>query len=835
MKYHAWLLQRFVSLPVDAEVFANDLTLKTCEVEEVIIRKIPEKVVIGKATSVSKHPEADKLSVCQVDCGPTGSFQILTGGENIIAGAYVAVAIPGCYLPVIDLQIEGRKMRWLDSNGMICSKGELWINEDEWQHWIWLLAEDFDDVTDADLGTPLSVKYPWLDSFVLDVDNKTVTHRPDLTGHFGLAVEARTLYANARGTIDSWVESFSSATFLSNLLETKIASSQSSSQWRNIVVQTDKAFAYSLLSLPAVHMQKSSFFTRLQLIDLGHTPKNNWVDFSNLFMYLTGQPVHFFDADLVKGDVIVRQAKAWELFMDLTDGEHTLTVDDIVIADSEKILALAWVIGWKSSAVHDGTTNILVEIANFDPVQVRKTWTRLGLRTEAELRFEKNINPVYSVYANALFRDALNYATKDLWSVTIDGQHVWYNEAMITQLLDKKIAVDYAVVDCILYGDQKSDHGKYTNILTSLWFVSQSSVVHVSVWRAPSDINIHADIVEEIARHTWYDSLPFASMTQEVKRTQWVADVALRRQMEELSVHDLRADQLETYPWVPEKMLDTWWVDKIQLYTINNPLAPEQRYLRDDLVYNLLSYTAKNSKFFDRVAVWDIGKVWNQSGVSTTAWQKYAKYFVGEKTMWGYMIYEKAVKSWENDTFLQAKSVALHMLQTVTWKVQADTVSFVPTENNNYHPKKQANIVYDGKVIGFVGTVHPLHLVDNKMPQTAQVTYVWLDCSAVEWLVEKTYSNIFATLQDQIVQRDMCFVIDTALPWSVVTNVVAGIAGIQNIAVFDLYQWDKLPVWKKSIAFTIDIVWENMTNEQINALMEQVVTAVDKVGGELRK
>ena len=819
-----------MSLPVDAEVFANDLTLKTCEVEEVISRTIPEKVVIGKTTAVGKHPEADKLSVCQVDCGSVWSFQILTGGENIITGAYVAVAIPGCYLPVIDLQIEGRKMRWLDSNGMICSKGELWINEDEGQHWIWLLAEDFDDLTDADLGTPLSVKYPWLDSFVLDVDNKTVTHRPDLTGHFGLAVEARTLYLDARGTIDTWVQDFSSATFLSNLLDTNI-----SLPWHTVDIQTDKVFSYSLLSLSAIQMQKSSFFTRLQLIDLGHTPKNNWVDFSNLFMYLTGQPVHFFDADLVKGDVIVRQAKAGELFVDLTDGEHTLTADDIVIVDSEKILALAGVIGGKSSAVHDGTKNILVEIANFDPVQVRKTWTRLGLRTDAELRFEKNINPVYSVYAIGLFRDALNYAAKDLWSVSIDGQYVWYNEAMIAALLDKKITVDYSVVDSILYGQEQSDHAKYIHILTSLWFVSDTSVVHVPVWRAPSDINIHADIIEEIARHTGYDSLPFASMTQEVKRTQWVADVALRRQMEELSVHDLRADQLETYPWVPEKMLDAWSVDKTQLYTINNPLAPEQRYLRDDLVYNLLSYTAKNSKFFDRVAVRDIGKVWNQSGASSAAWQVYAKDFVGEKTMWGYMVYEKSVKSWEDDTLLQAKSAAIHMLQAVTWKVQADTVSFVATEHSNYHPKKQANIVYDGKVIGFVGTVHPLHLVDNKIPQTAQVTYVWLDCSVIEWLVEKTYSNVFATLQDQIVQRDMCFVIDTALSWSVVTDVVVGIAGIQNLSVFDLYQWDKLPVWKKSIAFTIDIVGENMTNEQINALMEQVVAAVEKVGGELRK
>lgn len=832
MKYHSWLLQRFVSLQVDAAVFANDLTLKTCEVEDVISRKIPEKVVIGKATEVSKHPEADKLSVCQVDCGSAGSYQILTGWENIVAGAYVAVAIPGCYLPVIDLQIDARKMRWLDSNGMICSKGELWINEDEEHHWIWLLSEDFDDVTDADLGTPLAVKYPWLDSFVLDVDNKTVTHRPDLTGHFGLAVEARTLYPETRGTIDTWVENFQNPEF-----RLQITDNSQNLQALSCKIESNKVYSYSLLSLPNITIGRSSFFTRLQLIDLWHTPKNNWVDFSNLFMYLTGQPVHFFDADLVQGDVIVRQAKDGEKFVDLTDGEHILTADDIVIADSEKILALAWVIGWKTSAVHDWTKNILVEIANFDPVQVRKTGTRLGLRTDAELRFEKNINPLYSVYAVALFRDALTYASKDLGSVNVVAQQVWYNEQIISGLLDKKVDVDFSVVDGILYWGSVSDHGRYTSILHRLWFVDQNGW-QVPVWRAPSDINIQADIVEEIARHIGYDSLPFASMYQEVKRTQWVADVALRRQMEDISVHDLRADQLETYPWVPEKMLDAWWVDKTQLYTINNPLAPEQRYLRDDLVYNLLSYTAKNSKFFDTIGVWDFWKVRQQTTDqrSQTTDSLYAKDFVGEKNMWWYMLYAKSVKSWEDDTFLQAKSAVVHILKQLNvepWKLK--DVVFVATDKPNYHPKKQADVVLDGKTIGFVGAVHPLHLVDNKMPQTAQVTYVWLDCSIVLWFIEKTYSNEFVTLQDQIVQRDMCFVIDTTLPWSVVTDAVASVPTVQNIAVFDLYQGDKLPVGKKSIAFTMDIVGENMTTEQINAVMEQTIAVVESVGGKLRE
>ncbi|HMT01641.1 MAG TPA: hypothetical protein PKC14_04905, partial [Candidatus Absconditabacterales bacterium] len=131
MLFSQSLLKRYIALNQSAEIIGREMTHKTCEIEGITQRKIPELVVIGKATKVEKHPEADKLFVCQIDCGSRGIFQILTGGENIVEGAFVPAALPGCYLPVIDLSIAERKMRGLDSNGMICSKGELGINEDE--------------------------------------------------------------------------------------------------------------------------------------------------------------------------------------------------------------------------------------------------------------------------------------------------------------------------------------------------------------------------------------------------------------------------------------------------------------------------------------------------------------------------------------------------------------------------------------------------------------------------------------------------------------------------------------------------------------------------------
>lgn len=206
MYFHRNLLTKHTDTQTDVHRIADQLTHHTCEVEHIRIRQIPDLVVIGYVRECSKHPNADTLSVCQVDCWSHGVFQILTGGENISSHMYVPVALPGCHLPVIDLTIISRKMRGMESNGMICSKGELGINEDEDEHRIRILQRDqtdhidptvlqstwlgdMIDLTMQDLGVWLGSKYPYLNNWIIEVDNKTLTHRPDLTWHRGLAQE----------------------------------------------------------------------------------------------------------------------------------------------------------------------------------------------------------------------------------------------------------------------------------------------------------------------------------------------------------------------------------------------------------------------------------------------------------------------------------------------------------------------------------------------------------------------------------------------------------------------------------------------------------------------
>ena len=193
MKYHSQLIKKYLSLKCSPEEIANNLIVKTVEIEEIIERNLPETIVVGKILECHDHPDSDHMHVCQVDCGDKGQFQIVCGASNVAEGLFVPVALEGTYFKKMDITIAKRKLRGIDSQGMICSKNELGIQEDTDQPWIWELAKDL-EVSDADLGTPLSQKWERINSIVFDIDNKGLTHRPDLTGHFGVAWEFNSMY-----------------------------------------------------------------------------------------------------------------------------------------------------------------------------------------------------------------------------------------------------------------------------------------------------------------------------------------------------------------------------------------------------------------------------------------------------------------------------------------------------------------------------------------------------------------------------------------------------------------------------------------------------------------
>jgi phenylalanyl-tRNA synthetase beta chain len=828
MKYSLDLLKKFISINDDIENIVDKFTLKTVEVEEIIQRKIDKKIVIWKIKSVQKHPEADKLNVCMVDCGNKWEYQIICGGTNVAEWIYVPTALPGTYFPKVDMTIEARKMRWIESNGMICSKAELEILEDLDTHWIWDMQKDLDDLSDDDLWKSLVDKYSWLESKIIDVDNKWLTNRPDLTGHFGMAVELNAMYENTQVSFNRVNEYFD------NFKNTKIFDILDNKEKTKIWLksQTDNLNTYILMELDNVSVKNSGFFTRMQIADLWSSPICNWVDFSNLFMNITGQPIHFFDASKVSWNVIIRQAKKWEKFVDLFEKEHELLDTDIVIADDQKILALAGVVWWLDSWVTESTKNILVEIANFDPVCVRKTWVRLGLRTDAELRYEKNINPAYSLYVLILFLDLLKYYQKDLWDYTIWWLS-YYSKTKDVNYVQNNIDIDQSKMEKFIFWSNKDWFKTISDsILRWLWFDLNWKTVWIPFWRSPDDINIVEDVYEEVARIYGYENIESKSLQSDVSLPKTYSLVNLIRKMEETFVRNYKFDQVETYPRVGWKNLELFDVNLDNLYNFKNPIDLDKPYMRDNLDYILINYVTKNSKFFDDFKIFDIGRVRSKLWNNNSVW-KFADELVGEKLQLSAMYYQKINKNWENDLLLSAKWEIQDLLKNLWLK---EDLKYIKTDKKAYHPKKQWNIIYNWEIIWFVWSIHPLVLKENKLSETSDLVYLSLDLQKIDELIQKVEfkPEWYETLQDQIVWRDLCFVVNQDEDFGTILNIAKNIEWISDLDVFDLYKWENLPEWKKSVAFKIKIKGENMQTEYINDIMNKIINELEKTWAKLR-
>ncbi len=847
MKYTSPLLKKFVSINDTPENIAKNLILKTCEIEEINERTISDSIVIGYVTSCERHPDADKLSVCQVNCGKKWTYQICCGGLNVAAGLYVPVALPGTVFEKAGITIEPRKMRGLDSNGMICSKEELWILEDMEKHSIWSLTEDLEDISDADLGTALSAKFPRLENRVMEVDNKSLTNRPDLTGHFGAATELNAIYSIAWSLkLEAWssisfnkIKDYHSQCTPEHIMQIL---ENSTKPERKVIGESEGLNAYILLHIKNVHIQSAWFFSRVQTLDLWSKPINNWVDFSNLFMNISGQPVHFFDAEKVEGDIIVRNAKDGEKFTDLFEAEHLLKATDIVIADKKKILALAWVVGGLESWVTENTKNILVEIANFDPVAVRKTWTRLGLRTDAELRYEKNINPRYTLFCLILFLDDLNYYKKDLGNFDI-GWLSYYISPKLEAQSSKHIEVDTKGMEQFIFGQKvKWFYKKVEEILTGLGFTWENNwklkdgkmKLTCPLRRGPDDLNIQEDIYEEVARIYGYDQIENLPLLSEAVYTPYTPYVQIQRKLEDVLVRNIWCNQAETYPRVSEKAIQEFTKDTKHCYMLQNPTNPEAPYMRDTMIYGLLAHTAKNSKFFDALKIFDIGKIRTKGqGTKEKGQGKFASEFVNEQTHLGVMLYQKNIDQWNKDPILEAKQI----IAAIAKELQLGTVTFEKSTEPQFHPKKQALVKIGDITIGFVGAVHPLILQNNKIGETSGVVYLSLNISTIvqELATANEHMYTFESLQDQIIWRDICFVVDANKNFDAVIEAVKHVPEVKDVEVFDIYAGKNLGDDKKSVSIKIKIVGNgDITTEQINDVMNKAIKAGESAGGSLR-
>ncbi len=834
MRYSNTLLKRYLSVHLPHEEIIQAITLKSCEVEEWTMREIPELVVLGKIIEIGRHPDADKLFVCKLDCGKAGIFQICTGGENALLDAYVAVALPGCHLPAINLSIAPRMMRGLESNGMICSKNELGIPEDTDQHWIWILQypathvvwpddqlPDMHDITDDDLGLPLKEKYPRLENWMVEVENKTITHRPDLFGHLWLANELYAIFGTSTHYTNlTHVRDQLTSTNCLTLLEHMTKSS------RNIQIQSDHVRAYGTIDLNAVTVQRSDLYIRTLLYDLDITPKNNWVDFSNLFMYLTGQPIHCFDAVTIQGDIIVRQAHAGETFVDLHGKEHSLLPSDIVIADTKGVIALAGIIGGERTAVSSSTTTIVVEIANFDPVTVRRTGTRLGLRTDAELRFEKMINPLFSLAMIPHLMDTLSYV--DQTKTVTFGGITWRADSNATTAMPR-LPYERKRIGELLRGTNQPQDAEsiWDTILHQLGFTLGDDRAQAPIWRSPKDCLHTADLLEEIARIHGYDTLQAQTYTDVVDFKPTMTEIALADKAIKYMMHTCHATQLETYPWYDTDQLTQLWLPTNHLFQMANSLRPEWLYLKDTMLRNLLTYAQKNLYQQPTWSIFDIGKTRNTT-TSPTEQQKIALVYRANQP------HTHAI----DHPFLTQKWHIEKLLTLLVWSSWTCT----PTKETYAHPAQQIIYHIGDTQVGKLFTVHPallLHLRGQEHPCQGTVVGREINlsmCKETLSIEQETSPHTYATLQDQLVTKDISLLVDLQSNLGNITSVVKErFPAITAIDLFDIYAGATIPTGKKSVSLRLTMLGDGTrTSEQFNAILQEVVSLAQQSGATMR-
>jgi len=282
-------------------------------------------------------------------------------------------------------------------------------------------------------------------------------------------------------------------------------------------------------------------------------------------------------------------------------------------------------------------------------------------------------------------------------------------------------------------------------------------------------------------------------------------------------------------------MLREFSKDKNNFYRLQNPVNPDMPYMRDDMVYGLLAHTAKNSKFFDSFKIFDSGKIWNKTATRAKGQggNKFASAFVNEETELGIMLYQKTIDQWNKDPILEAK----HIVRTIAKELELGKVSFEKTKFLQFHPKKQAIIKIDDLVIGFVGALHPLILQNQKIGETSEVVYLSLIITTIVEQLETAKEHIYTyeSLQDQIIRRDLCFVVDANKDFDKVITAVKKVPEVKEVEVFDVYAGKNLGEDKKSVSIKIKIVGNgSMTTEQINEVMTKAIKAAEKAGGSLR-
>lgn len=680
-------IKEFVNLPeLKPDDLANDFTMTTAEVEEVTTTyKHLEVIKVAQIKSLKPHPEADKLNLVTIDFGGKEK-EVVCGAGNVRVGLKIPYAPLGVTLPN-GLVLEPKKIRGILSEGMLCSADEL--GHGEKSDGLLELPED------TVIGTTMLEFFELQADTIIDVDNKSLTHRPDLWGHYGLAREFSARYEiPLKDQFNSdW--------------KAKIESlfSKEESPIKPKVESSSSCRAYWGLSLDGVVVGESPDWLKSKLEAVGLRPINNIVDISNYVMMELGIPLHIFDRGLIKDNTIhIKALDSETVFKTLDEIERNLIAGDTVICDSEKPLVLAGIMGGGNSGVSELTKNIFIEVANFQAELVRTTSTRLGLRTDSSARYEKSLDSL-QCYRTLLRTVELikqicpevkvlgkpEYAGDDLSK--IEPLIIKTSHKRITNVLGHEISLE-----------------KLTSIFTLLDFGVEEKngefILTIPTYRTTKDIEFEADIIEEVGRIIGYDNITPISPQSDIETTRFEPAKSLHRKIQDYMVLHGKSLEVMTYPMIGEKLLEKAnWEQKNEELILINSLSKDADRMRPSLLPHALNTVAINAKQFSSFSFFEIGR----------AYLPDSKNFSQERNQILIGMFDK-----KETPFLKLLNTVEGLMDylNISFDFITDSGKFennvIPKSWTGSHPHEYLNMRIMGKFHGAVTTVHPLLLRNFK-------------------------------------------------------------------------------------------------------------------------
>lgn len=791
-----WLGQHVDTTGLDPRRLANSFTMSVAELDGVEELGVgTELVLAARITRLAPHPEADRLQLADCETGGGRTSVIVTGAPNVRVGMVTALALPGAVLPAG--VVEGRLFKGIESLGVFCSERDLGI------------SDEHDGVLelpgDVQPGTRVGEFLP-LHDFIWDMDNKSITHRPDLWCHRGIARELAALTGR-------------------KLKPTELAAVDGGGPALQVEVR-DQALCprYCALPLGGVSVAPSPLWLKLLLYRVGVRPISNLVDLTNYVMMDLGNPLHAFDARQIKGGIVVRRAGAGELMKTLDGVERSLTDQDLVIADHERPVALAGVMGGENSEILPDTADMVLESACFKASGVRKTSARLGLRSESSMRFEKALDmylPEETARRFFFFLKQLCPGARQTGAF-VDVRA----EFPAAKYVDTK----YSFINRKLGTSLGND--RIRTILEALSFepggAGDELRVKVPVYRATRDIGIEEDLVEEVGRMVGFDNIepqpPMAAVQPPVRPASRLFD----RQLRQYLALECRALEVMLYSFDSTAWCRTIGHDLDGTLRLRNPISSDMVSMRRSLLPNMLAAALHNQTSYEEQRFFELGRVFfaARPGDEVPPQERHVAWMSVQK------------KGEALELFRQTRGVLdglLSDLRVGGFRLEAAE----PPANMPWAVSGRFLQILDasGTAIGYLSQVNPFVLSQAKIRGVA----VCFDLN-LEPLYGKTKLQGKYTPLPRFprISYDLSFVVESAVQHRSIEQAILGAAGglLKELEFVAFFEGAPIPDGKRSLSYRLVFGDDSRTlrEEDVKPAVAAVVQAVkDACGGVLRE